>query len=327
MKYLRNKSTNPYFNLALDEYAMNLDIKEPFFYIWRNAPAVIIGKYQNALAEVNHQFLRENNIKLCRRISGGGAVYHDLGNVNYTFIIPSEKVNKADLRSYSQIMLKALNSLGLNAELSGRNDLSLNGKKFSGTAQRFAHNKLMYHGTLMFDLNLENLVKALNVDSEKYTSKGFKSLRSRVVNIKDHLAKDLSVEEFMQALIYYLSNEGQDKEIKLSKEDIKKIKALETNKFSTWEWIYGKSPEFNFRNKQRFPSGEIEVLIQVETGLIKDIKFYGDFLGFKDVSIVEEKLKGKKYALDTIKNELDKLALTEYFGKITSEELSKLIFE
>lgn len=172
-------------NLALDEYAMkHIDVKEDFFFLWQNEPSVIIGKNQNAVEEVNQEFINERNIHVARRVSGGGAVYHDFGNINYTFIIGVDDPGKVNYKKYVQPIIDALKVMGVTAEASGRNDITINGLKISGNAQRMANGKLMHHGTLIYDVNLEDMVKALNVAPDKIVSKGVKSVRSRVTNIK-----------------------------------------------------------------------------------------------------------------------------------------------
>lgn len=328
MRYLINKSTDPYFNLALDEYAMtNIDVNEDFFFIWQNAPSVIIGKNQNASEEVNQRFLDENGVNLARRVSGGGAVYHDFGNINYTFIIPVDDPATVDFKKYTQPIVDALASMGVHAEATGRNDVTIDGKKISGTAQRMANGKLMFHGTLMYEVDSEALSNALNVDPDKIVSKGFKSVKSRVTNIKEHLPEGSTFEEFFDKLQYFLSNEGKDEEIVLTDEDIAKVQKAADERFSTWEWIYGKSPEFNLKNKKRFPGGKVEVLMDVDEGLIKSVRFMGDYLGLKDVLVVEEALLGVRFNRQDVEEVLNEIPLTEYFGKITKDEILELIFD
>lgn len=329
MRYIINESTDPYFNLALDEYAMrNLDIEDDIFFLWQNAPAVIIGKNQNAAEEVNQKFLDENDIKLARRVSGGGAVYHDAGNINFTFIISVDDPGTVNYKKYVQPIVDALASMGINAETSGRNDIIIDGKKISGNAQRYANGKLMHHGTLMYDLNVEDMVKSLNVAPDKFISKGVKSVRSRVTNIKDYLPEGTTLQDFWDKLHFFLSNEGKDGEIKLTEEDIAKIQHEADTKFSTWDWIYGESPEFNLQNKKRFPGGQLEILMDVDKGsVIKSVRFLGDYLGLSDVSHVEEALLGVRYDRKDIDEVLSKLPIKEYFGGITQDEILDLIFD
>lgn len=328
MRYLINKSTNPYFNLALDEYAMkNINIDEDFFFLWRNEPSVIIGKNQNAAEEVNQVFIDQHKIKVARRVSGGGAVYHDFGNLNFTFIINVDDPGKVNYKKYVQPIIDALKAMGVSAETSGRNDILVNGLKISGNAQRMANGKLMHHGTLLYDVNIENMVQALNVAPEKFISNGVKSVRSRVTNIKEHLPKSTDIFDFWDSLQFYLSNKGEDKEIVLTDKDIAKIEFEALNRFATWNWIYGESPEFNFTNEKRFPGGKLEIKMDVENGCIRNIRFMGDYLGIEDVGIIEERLKNVRFNFVDIASILNEYNLRIYFGNISKEEILSLMFE
>lgn len=328
MRYIINKRTNPYFNLALDDYAMrHIDVDEDFFFLWQNEPSVIIGKNQNAVEEINREYIDENGVHVARRVSGGGAVYHDFGNLNFTFVIGVDDPGKVNYKKYVQPIVDALASMGVVATASGRNDILIDGLKISGNAQSLANGKLMHHGTLMFDVNIEHMVEALNVDPDKIISKGVKSVRSRVTNIKEHLPKGTTLQNFWDQLHYYLSNEGKDAEIVLSDEDIKRIEEDAQAKFASWDWIYGASPEFNLRNSQRFTGGRVEVLIDVNKGgLIEEIRFMGDYLGLEDVSLVEDRLIGTRFDELDVFRVLSSIDLSLYFGSISIDELLSVIF-
>lgn len=328
MRYLKNPSTNPYFNLALDEYAMkHIDCDEDFFFLWQNAPAVIIGKNQNTVEEINQSFIDEKGIKVARRVSGGGAVYHDLGNLNFTFVINVDDPGKVNYKKYVQPIIDALESMGIKAEASGRNDILIDGLKISGNAQRMANGKLMHHGTLLFDVQIEDLVQALNVDPDKITSKGVKSVRSRVTNIKEHLPEGTTLQDFWDELQFFLSNEGRDEEIILTDEDIAKIEFEAMNRFGTWDWIYGASPEFNLKNSKRFAGGKIELLMDVSEGHIQHVRFIGDYLGLEDVAEVEQRLQGVRFNRVDVDGVLSTFTLSQYFGTITKDEILSLMFE
>lgn len=328
MRYLINKSENPYFNLALDEYAMkHIDVDEDFFFLWRNAPSVIIGKNQNAVQEVNQAYVDENGVKVARRVSGGGAVYHDLGNLNFTFIINVDDPGKVDYKKYVQPIIDALKSMGIEAEASGRNDILIDGLKISGNAQRVSNGKLMHHGTLMYDVNIEDMVKALNVTPDKYISKGVKSVRSRVTNIKEHLTDSSDIHDFWDALQYYLSDEGKSEEIILSDEAIAQIELEAMNRFSTYDWIYGESPEFNFEVSERLPGGKLDIKISVDDGYIQEVRFIGDYLGVSDVAEVEDRLRNTRFTKSDVSAILSLFDLKLYFGNISKDEILTLIFE
>lgn len=328
MRYIINKSTNPFYNLALDEFAMrHIDVEDDFFFLWQNEPSVIIGNNQNAREEVNQKFIDDNKIHVARRVSGGGAVYHDFGNLNFTFIINEPDPAKVNYKKYVQPIIDALASMGVVAKASGRNDILIDGLKISGNAQRMASGKVMHHGTLMFDLNVEDMVRSLNVAPDKIISKGVKSVRSRVTNIKDHLPEGTTLEDFWKELHYFLSNEGKDGEIKLTEEDYATVEKMAKEKFNTWEWVYGASPEFNLKNAQRFPGGNIEVLADVNKGgNIESIRFMGDYLGLKDIKSLEDKLIGIRFNEEEVGAVLDESDLKSYFGNISKEEVLSVIF-
>ncbi|WP_159640008.1 lipoate--protein ligase [Erysipelothrix anatis] len=328
MRYLKNPSTNPYFNLALDEYAMkHIDCDEDFFFLWQNEPSVIIGKNQNTAEEINQKFIDEKGIKVARRVSGGGAVYHDIGNLNFTFVINVDDPGKVNYKKFVQPVIDALASMGVTAEASGRNDILVDGLKISGNAQRMANGKLMHHGTLMFDVDVETLVEALNVDPDKITSKGVKSVRSRVTNIKEHLPEGTTLQQFWDALQFYLSNEGKDEEIILTDEDIAKIEYEAVNRFGTWDWIYGASPEFNLKNSKRFPGGRIEVLMHVTDGRIDSVRFIGDYLGIEDVEAIEQRMQGTRFNRADVTAVFEEFTLNKYFGTITLDEILSVMFD
>jgi lipoate-protein ligase A len=329
MKYVENNSTNPRYNLALEEYAFkNFDMKDDYVILWRNEPSIIIGKNQCTLEEINSQYVSENNIHVIRRITGGGAVYHDLGNLNFSFITKADKMEKIDFKKYTYPVINALGKLGVDCELSGRNDLTLDGKKFSGIAQSITKGRLLNHGTLLFNSHLETLSKALIVKKEKIESKGIKSVRSRVTNINDYLKSDIDVLEFRDLILKYLYEYEKSPVMKyeLTKEDKDGIDNLMQNKYSTWEWNFGESPKFNYKNSKKFDAGILDVRINVEDGLIKSCKMYGDFFGTCDVRNFEVLLVGLKYEKNAINNVIKDIDITRYFGKISKDDLLNILF-
>jgi lipoate---protein ligase len=328
MRYLINKSTNPYFNLAFDEYALkHINIDEDFFCLWRNEPSVIVGKNQNIFEEINQTFIDNHNIKVARRVSGGGTVYHDLGNLNFTFIVNVDNPGEVNYKKFVQPVLDALNELGVQAKTSSRNDILINGLKVSGNAQRMANKKLMYHGTLLYDVNLENLKQALHVNSNKYNSIAVKSVRSNVTNLKDHLPESTNISDFYNSLQFFLSNKGLDKEIVLNEADIAMIEFEAINRYATWDWIYGESPQFSFVNTKRIKGVNLEIKANVEHGHIQTISFIKDNTGLKDVSDIEERLKNIRFVRSDIDHILNDYDLHETFGEVTKDDLLSLMFE
>ncbi|SHI14143.1 lipoate--protein ligase [Sporanaerobacter acetigenes] len=329
MIYIKNDCNKPQFNLALEEYVFNyLDQFDEIFLLWINEPTIVVGKHQNTIEEINIQYVKENNINVVRRLSGGGAVYHDLGNLNYTIISKNKDSNGFDFKTFSQPVIEVLADLGIHAEFTGRNDIVIDGKKFCGNAQYMRKGRVLHHGAILFDVELDVLAKALKVSQDKIVSKGVKSVRSRVTNIKEHLKEDITIEDFKELLLKHMFKDKEDMEVyELTEEDLKNINKLMEERYMTWDWVYGQSPEFNIRKDRRFPSGKVEILIDVDNGFIKDIKFYGDFFGHGDLKDVEEKLVDIKYSEDEINEALKSIDVGYYFSGISQDELLKAIID
>jgi lipoate-protein ligase A len=327
MRYIINNSTNPFFNIALEEYClMHVDPGEDYFLLWQNEPSIIIGRNQNTLEEINRRFVKERGIKVVRRISGGGAVYHDLGNLNFTFISRVEPGRPINFSVFANPIINVLRELGVDATLAGRNDIVAYGKKISGNAQRLYRRKFLHHGTLLFDVNIEDLAEALNVSADKIKSKGIKSIRSRVGNIREFLKEDMTIDEFRERLQRRLSNDYESEEIKLSEEAVLRISETARDKFASWAWTYGESPPFNYRFEKRFPGGKVGVFIHIKEGLIRECKFYGDYLGILETEGFEAGLKGLKYYPQTVEEAMEGMDLASYFGPITLNELLEVMF-
>jgi lipoate-protein ligase A len=313
MLYIKNESNNPYFNLAMEEYLFNLEDNKNYMLLWQNEPTIVVGKYQNTAEEINSEYVKEKGIHVVRRITGGGAVYHDLGNLNFTFISKGTEKKEFDFKKFTMPIIKALGKIGVEAELSGRNDITIDQKKFSGNAQYVKQGKVLHHGTLLFNSRMEELAKALKVSEDKFQSKGIKSVRSRVTNISDYLSHNITVSEFKELLLKYMLDEDEELiEDQLSEADLNGIKYLMDRKYMTWEWNYGFSPEFNVKQGKRFNGGKVETLINVKQGIIQGIKFYGDFFGSENPEEIEALLTGKRYMEDEIRKVLEPLSINDY---------------
>lgn len=323
MKYIDSHSLDPYFNLALEEYILkNFDIDEEIIFLWQNTPTIVVGHNQNTIEEINLSFVNEHKIKVVRRLSGGGAVYQDLGNLNFTFLIHLENPINLDIKEFTLPVVKALNQLGAAAELSGRNDITIEGKKISGNAQRLFQNKLLHHGTLLFDSDLEVITKALQVGFDKIQSKGIKSVRSRVTNIKPYLNnKQMNITEFKESILKELFQGREIKHYPLGEYDLEQINKLVEEKYSRWEWNFGYSPPYTIKNSRRFSGGKVELLLDVEKGRIKNCQIFRDFLSLCDISEIEDALKDQQYQSEVIKEILAKFDLKYYFGDISLAEL------
>lgn len=325
MRYLRNTHTNPYYNMAFDEYCLEmLKVDEPVFYLWQNRPAVIVGFNQEVNTEVNLDYLQKNDIALVRRVTGGGAVYHDLGNLNYTIVGRSEDLER-DYPEYAALMMKALQKLGVPATLSGRNDILVDGKKVSGFAKRVCKNRLMVHGTLMYNVDLDVLTKVLHPSATKLQSKGIASVRSRVTNLCDYLPNLSDIQQFSHRLEEVLSNHYADSEYILSEEELNRVQQLTDEKFARWEWNYGRSPKATLTHSARLACGTVEVHLTLAENRISSCRFGGDFLGNLPVTEVENSLKGVKYEYNSMYTCFSRLGIGNYFDGIQEEDLMKLM--
>ncbi len=329
MLFIDNKGiTDPRINLAIEEYALkNLDINETYLLFYINEPSIIIGKNQNAIEEINTEYVEKNGIHVVRRLSGGGAVYHDLGNLNFSFITKDDGDSFHNFRKFTEPVVNALRKLGVNAELSGRNDLLAEGRKISGNAQFSTRGRMFSHGTLLFDSEIESVVSALNVKKDKIESKGIKSIRSRVANISEFLSEKVTIEEFRSLLLKNIFD-GQDDipEYVLTEKDWENIHELSKERYQNWDWNYGKSPKFNLQHSHRFPVGQIDVRFEVNKGVIENCKIYGDFFGVGDVTEIEDKLTGLKYVKSQITGALEDVDIKHYFGNISKEDFINLIY-
>jgi lipoate---protein ligase len=329
MLFVDNKGINdPRINLAIEEHILrNLDINETYLLFYINEPSIIIGKNQNTVEEINTEYVEGNGVKVVRRLSGGGAVYHDLGNLNFSFITKDDGNSFHNFAKFTEPVIKALAKLGVNAELSGRNDILVDGKKISGNAQFSTKGRMFSHGTLMLNLNLDHVVASLRVKKDKIESKGIKSVRSRVANIIDYLAEPISIEDFRSLLLTHIfEDSGEVQEYVLTEEDWKTIHEISEQRYQNWDWNYGNSPKFNLQNSHRFPIGSIDIRLEVNKGVIENCKIYGDFFGVGDVNEIEEKLIGIRYERSEIEQALGDVDVKYYFGKVTKEEIINLIY-
>jgi lipoate---protein ligase len=320
--------TDPRINLALEEYALrNFGESEDYLLFYINGPSIIIGRNQNTLEEINDEYVRENGIHVVRRMSGGGAVYHDHGNLNFSFITNYKKENLHNFKKFTKPVIQVLKEMGVDAVMSGRNDILAEGRKISGNAQFSTGKRMFSHGTLLFNSDLEEVTRALDVKMSKIESKGHKSVRSRVANISEFLNEELSVSEFRQSLLDGLYRERDHFETyHLTDDEWKAVHDLKDEKYGNWDWNFGRSPEFNIQRTKRFPVGEIDLRLDVEKGHIKNLKIYGDFFGKEPVDEIEKILKDVRYEPSDIEVALNGIDVTEYFGDVEKAEFLELIY-
>lgn len=326
---IRNECKDPRFNLALEEYVFyNFDTSNEYVILWQNEPSVIIGRNQNTIEEINSKFIKENNINVVRRMSGGGAVYHDLGNLNYTFIVNSDQDVISNFKKFTQPVVSTLAKLGVKAEFSGRNDITIEGKKFSGNAQHYAKGRLLHHGTILFNSDLRVVQEALNVKINKLQSKGVKSVRSRVTNVFPFLKEKITVDEFKDTLLRFILNDDnyKEKEYVLTGSDLTAINALIENKYATWEWNYGESPAFEVEKSQRYEGGQLSLKYNVVDGTLQGLKIYGDFFGKQDIGDIEKLLMNKQFQEEAIRKVLQGIDFNEYFTGISVDNFIECMF-
>ena len=326
MFVLFNRKIDPFFNLALEEYLLT-QFDQDIFMLWQNDNTIVVGKNQNTLAEINYDYVKEHQINVVRRLTGGGAVYHDMGNVNYTFIERNASEHFNNYARFTQPIIEILNQLGVNACLSGRNDLLIDGKKFSGNAQYSWKGSMLHHGTLMFSSSIKDISAALRVNPLKIQSKGIKSVSSRVTNISSHLNEPLTIRQFCEKILGEILRRYPDAALyELTDADIAQVEQLVETKYGTWDWNFGKSGKYSFRKESYFPSGLLDVNLQVENGVILEARFYGDYFGKRDIGELETKLIGIKHEQVELEKILAAQNLGDYFAGITREQLLEAMF-
>lgn len=334
MLFVPNENNDPRINLAIEIFLLQeMKVDEPILLFYINEPSIIIGRNQNTIEEINKDYVDAHGIHVVRRFSGGGAVYHDFGNLNFSFIMPDDGNSFRDFEKLTKPIVQALHEMGIEgAQLKGRNDLVIDDMKFSGNAMYATNGRMFAHGTIMFDSDINEVVNALKVRKDKIESKGIKSIRSRVTNIKPFLPKDkqdMTTEAFREEIllkIFGVDSVDQVKTYTLTEEDWVKINEISDKYYRNWDWNYGKSPAFDIERRKRFPIGSIEVRFNVQEGKITEAKIYGDFFGLGDIADVEQAFIGTRYDKSALKDVIDQIDVKKYFGNITHEDLLELVY-
>lgn len=330
MIYIDNEGiTDPHVNLAIEEYCIrHLPAGEDYLLFYINAPSIIIGRNQNTLEEIHQNYIDEHGIHVVRRISGGGAVYHDHGNLNFSFLTDFSKEKLNNFKQFATPIIEVLNAMGVAAEMKGRNDIVVGDKKISGNAQFSSTKRMFNHGTLLLDCDLGQVTQALDVKMTKIKSKGHKSARARVANIAEFLEEPLSTEAFKKKILASLFPEGTErKTYHLTAEDWDSINTLVEEKYRQWDWNYGRSPDFDIQRTRHFSAGIIDFRLKVKRGgIIENVKIYGDFFGQRPVSEIEDALVGVRYDKSDIETALEDIDLYPYFGEVDRREFIDLIY-
>jgi lipoate-protein ligase A len=326
MFYMETGSLDPCYNLAFEEYILENKRGGDWLMLWQNAGAVVIGLNQIAEEEIDIPFAREHGVTVVRRMSGGGAVYHDLGNLNYSFITDAGDPGTLSMERFTAPVCEALSKLGVKASAAGRNDITVEGKKISGAAQRLCGHRILHHGTLLFQTDLETAAGALRADPGKFASKSTKSVRSRMGNIRDYLERELSLEDFKTFMLRELAGDALVYAA-LEDAELSEIRALADGKYRSWDWTFGASPPFQTEKSARFAGGLVGVRLDVRRGRIARVRFFGDFMGRMPLDELENALRGRRYAREEAAAVFGRFSIPDLFGSVTEEELMRVMFQ
>lgn len=325
MRCILHTETDPAFNMAAEEYLLK-NGSDDYFMLWRNRKAIVVGRNQNALAQIDPDMVEKQGIRVVRRISGGGAVYHDLGNINYTFIRSTHGSFTIDYAPYTGPMLSFLNRLGVAAAPDGRSDLIVDGLKISGNAQHIHKQRMLHHGTLLFDTDLAMLGAALRVNTAGYHDRAIDSMRRPVTNIRSHLAQPISVSAFMEQLMDTIRKTYGGRSETLSTADRTAIADLADSKYKRWEWNFGSAPDYRFRKSTHAVGGVLTVCMEVQKGIIRSLRLAGGDLGLGDVAQIESLLSGCRHDRRCVKERLGRIASRLSNNGSWVERLLKTLF-
>ncbi len=325
-QYIHVTTTDPTWNLALEQYVFDeLPRDKSYFILWQNRNAVIIGRHQNTLAEINEPYIKEKGIQVVRRLSGGGAVYHDMGNLNFTFIQNAENGIALDLGLFCQPVAAAIRSLGADAQVNGRNDITIDGKKFSGNAQYVKEGRVMHHGTLLFASDMQAAQDALRPDPEKIKAKGVASVRSHITNLREYLP-GVTLDQFKEKLLEKLFEGRPMEPYMLTEKDMQAIEALQKQRYSTWQWNYGASPAADLRRKKRIEGcGTVELQMSIKDGRIRSARIYGDFFSAKDPGELAEQMVGLRPVREDYEKLLETVDISDYFANLSKEKFLAIL--
>ncbi len=325
MLFIYNESTDPYFNLAAEEFLVK-NMKEEIFMLWQNDQTIVIGRNQNTMGEINYDYVREHGIRVVRRMSGGGAVFHDMGNINFTFIVNSED-DFSNYQKFTEPVIHFLQSLGVDAQLKGRNDLVIGDKKISGNAQYMYKNRILHHGTLLYSASQDQLSAALRVSPDKIKSKGIQSVRSRVTNIVEHMENPMTADEFIRRFADFMVKNNPNCQYYDINQHKAEIEKLRDEKYATWAWNFGYSPQYTFSRQNRYSFGSVEVQMNISReSVIESCQFFGDFFSKVSPMKLAEKLIGVRHQWQAVEKVLSSVDVSTYIQGMTREDLMNLLF-
>ncbi len=327
LSYLDLTTTDPSYNLAMEQYVFDcLPRDRMYFMLWQNDNAIIVGKYQNTLSEINLEAVERRGIRVVRRLSGGGAVYHDMGNLNFTFITDAASGTALDMKLFCQPVVRTLAALGVHAEVNGRNDITIDGKKFSGNSQYLRQGRVMHHGTIMFNSDLSVVSEALQVDPTKFQTKGVRSVRSRVTNVADHLDRPVSLPEFRRILLENILRENPGQPYPLTPKDLAAVEKLREERYAAWDWNYGQSPACTVLRRRRVEGcGLVEAYISVDSGLISAIAFRGDFFSAVEPEELAPRFVGRTPDQAGFAAALEGVDVSRYFAGLQNDQLIEIL--
>ncbi len=306
MLCIQLKTRNSFYCLAAEEYLLK-NFSEDIFLLWQSENTVVVGKHQNAMAEINYPYVHRNGIRVARRISGGGTVYHDEGNVNFGYILNVSGPSEISFTRFMKPIIEALGKLDVQAETSGRNDLLVAGKKISGNAEHIFKNRVLHHGTLLYNSNLETLGNSIKVVPDIYHDKAVQSKRSVVTNILPFLKKTLTLDEFIAFFMNFHLAESGNSVYEITEHDNQNIRKLEEEKFNTWEWNFGYSPKYTFQKESRFNGKSLTVELKVEKGIVSEATVSGDFFSTEESTVLNGSLQGERHSYTEIYKKLKEI--------------------
>jgi len=325
MLFIENRNTDPYRNVALEQWLLDTCVEDCFM-LWRNATSIFLGKNQNTFSEVNLSYARAHGINVVRRFTGGGAIFADDGNLMFSFINCSRYRGFTDFEKCSIPILRALKALGVPAEFSGRNDLLIEGKKFSGTAQCRRLNKVLHHGTLMFQVDTARLAQALNVRDIKLAGKGVRSVKSRVTNISGYLQAEMDIEAFRTHLVQSVREQFPEmRRYVLTEQDWAAVGEIADRTYRTGAWIYGRNPAFEIHKARKFPGGLVEAYLEVREHRLARLNLFGDFFGDREIQELERAMIGVRYDASALRETLNKLDIDAYLHNVSVEQFMSVL--